>query len=46
MSVQPGAYADIILIDGNPLEDITTIKRDHVDLVIKDGVVYKDTLDG
>ena len=23
--VEPGAYADILLVDGNPLEDITTI---------------------
>jgi imidazolonepropionase-like amidohydrolase len=43
--VKAGAYADVILIDGNPLQDITTIKRDHVDLVIKDGMIYKNTLD-
>ena len=43
--VKAGAYADVILIDGNPLQDITTLKRDHVDLVIKDGVIYKNTLD-
>lgn len=42
--VEPGAYADVILVDGNPLEDLTRIRRDHVDLVIKDGVVYKNTL--
>jgi imidazolonepropionase-like amidohydrolase len=42
--VEKGAYADVILIDGNPLEDITRIKRDHVHLVIKDGTVYKNEL--
>jgi len=43
-TVEPGAYADVILIDGNPLEDITRIKRDHVDLVMKDGTIYKNNL--
>lgn len=42
--VEPGAYADVILIDGNPLEDLNRIKRDHVDVVIKDGTIYKNTL--
>jgi len=42
--VEVGAYADVILIDGNPLEDITTIERDNVDVVIKDGKIYKNTL--
>ena len=35
---------DIILIDGNPLEDITRIEREHVDFVMKDGIVYKNNL--
>jgi imidazolonepropionase-like amidohydrolase len=42
--VKEGAYADIILLDGNPLEDITALKRDRVKLVVKDGKIYKNTL--
>ena len=35
---------DIILIDGNPLEDIHTLTRDNVDFVMKDGLVHKNWL--
>ena len=55
--IEDGAYADILLVDGNPLEDITAIggsepwfdapDRDGVDrihLIMKDGVIYKNTL--
>jgi imidazolonepropionase-like amidohydrolase len=42
--VEEGAYADLIIVDGNPLEDITMIKRDHVRVVLKDGALYKNTL--
>ena len=43
-TIVEGGYADIILIDGNPLEDIDAIKRDRVDFVMKDGLVYKNWL--
>jgi imidazolonepropionase-like amidohydrolase len=43
-TIAEGGYADIILIDGNPLEDIHSLKRDKVDFVMKDGVVYKNWL--
>jgi imidazolonepropionase-like amidohydrolase len=55
--IEPGAYADILLVDGNPLEDITAIggnekwfdapPRDGIKtmrLIMKDGVIYKNTL--
>jgi imidazolonepropionase-like amidohydrolase len=42
--IQPGAFADIILVDGNPLEDIDALRRDRVLVVVKDGVVYKNML--
>jgi imidazolonepropionase-like amidohydrolase len=38
-SVEPGKLADVIAIDGNPLEDVTRMQ--HVSFVMKDGVVYK-----
>lgn len=43
--IAEGAFADIIVIDGNPLEDITALKRDNVKVVIKDGKCYKYTLE-
>jgi imidazolonepropionase-like amidohydrolase len=39
-----GAYADIILVDGNPLNDISVLGRKSVDFVMKDGLVYKNLL--
>ena len=43
-TIAEGGYADIILVDGNPLKDINAIKRDNVDFVMKDGLVYKNTI--
>ena len=42
--ITEGAYADIILVDGNPLEDLNAVTRDNVDFVMKDGKIYKNTL--
>ncbi|MCP4073919.1 MAG: amidohydrolase family protein [Hyphomicrobiales bacterium] len=44
--IEEGAYADIILVDGNPLEDLEAVKRDRVNFVMKDGLVYKNWLPG
>jgi imidazolonepropionase-like amidohydrolase len=38
-SVQPGRYADIIAVSGDPLADVTVLQ--HVDFVMKGGVIYK-----
>ena len=38
--IEPNHYADIIAVDGDPLEDVTTLER--VKFVMKDGVVYKN----
>jgi imidazolonepropionase-like amidohydrolase len=38
-SLEPGKLADVVAVDGNPLEDISTTTR--VTFVMKDGVVYK-----
>ena len=43
-TIAEGGYADIILIDGNPLEDISALTRTNVDFVMKDGLVYKNWL--
>ncbi len=39
-TLEPGKYADIIAVDGNPLQDVTTLQ--NVKFVMKDGVVYKN----
>jgi imidazolonepropionase-like amidohydrolase len=38
-SIEPGKIADIIVVNGNPLFDITALS--HVEIVIKDGRLYK-----
>jgi imidazolonepropionase-like amidohydrolase len=38
-SITPGKLADIVLVDGNPMERITQIR--NVELVMKDGVIYR-----
>lgn len=38
-SIEAGKFADIIATDGNPLQDITQMRK--VSFVMKDGVVYK-----
>jgi len=37
--LEPGHYADIIAVDGDPLQDVTTLEK--VKFVMKGGVVYK-----
>jgi len=45
-TVQPGAYADLLVVDGNPLEDIGVLADPvtHVQLVMKAGQIYADRL--
>ncbi len=38
-SIAPGWQADIIALDGDPLKDITAVRR--VVFVMKGGIVYK-----
>src|SRR6266576_3917496 len=40
--VAPGAYADLIAVAGDPLEDVNVLK--NVGFVMKDGVVFRSTL--
>jgi imidazolonepropionase-like amidohydrolase len=39
-SIDPGKWADLIAIDGDPLKDVKLLQ--HVPFVMKSGVVYKD----
>jgi imidazolonepropionase-like amidohydrolase len=40
-AIAPGLDADIIALNGNPLEDITAVRR--VVFVMKGGKIYKNT---
>jgi len=44
-TIRPNAYADILLWDGNPLENIDLIlDESKLHLIMKDGKVYKDIM--
>lgn len=41
--IKAGAIADLLLVDGNPLTDISCLlgQGDHIRVIIKDGKIYK-----
>ena len=44
--VQEGAYADLLLVNGNPLEDLNLVAdpENNFVVIMKDGKIYKNTL--
>ena len=43
--VKVGAYADLLLVEGNPLEDLSAVSdQDNLKIIMKDGKIYKNTL--
>jgi imidazolonepropionase-like amidohydrolase len=43
--VKEGAYADLLLVEGNPLEDLSAVTdQDNLKIFMKDGKIYKNTL--
>ena len=44
--VEEGALADLLLVDGNPLENIRLVEEPDKNflVIMKDGKIYKDTL--
>jgi imidazolonepropionase-like amidohydrolase len=43
--VKEGAYADLLLVDGNPLEDLKAVTNaDNIKIIMKDGKIYKNTI--
>ena len=44
-SIDKGKYADLIVVKGNPLKDLTLFQNlNNLELIMKGGVVYKQTL--
>jgi len=45
--IEAGAYADVLLVNGNPLDDISILTRpeETLALIMKDGTIYKNTAD-
>ncbi|KAH7922427.1 hypothetical protein BV22DRAFT_1070495 [Leucogyrophana mollusca] len=42
--VQPGYYADLLLVNGNPLEDITLLShQENIDVIVMNGHIHKET---
>ena len=44
--IEEGALADLLVIDGNPIDDIELVARPDKSfmVIMKDGKIYKDTL--
>src|SRR5262249_10957100 len=44
--VEPGAFADLLLVEGNPLDNINLIAdpANNFKIIMKDGNIYKNTL--
>jgi imidazolonepropionase-like amidohydrolase len=45
-TIAPGAYADLLVVDGDPLTDLRVMldPRNNLKLIMKDGVIYKSEL--
>ena len=44
--ITPGAYADLVIVNGDLLQDISILsgQGEALDLIMKDGVIYKNRL--
>jgi imidazolonepropionase-like amidohydrolase len=43
--IKVGAYADMLLVEGNPLEDLTAVTdQNNLLIIMKDGKIYKNIL--
>lgn len=44
--LRAGMLADFLVVNGNPLQDVRILQeRDNLQLIVKDGVIYKNTLE-
>ena len=46
--IEPGAYADVLLVDGDPIADIGVLAdpEKNLKIIMKEGRIYKNTLKG
>ncbi|MES2496135.1 MAG: amidohydrolase family protein [Pseudomonadota bacterium] len=45
-TIAPGAFADILVVDGNPLDDVTLLEdHDKIRCVLRDGRIVRNSLD-
>ena len=44
--IEEGAFADLLVVDGNPIDDIELVAKPDKNfmVIMKDGKIYKDTL--
>lgn len=43
--LEKGAFADLLLIDGNPVDDLDVLRdKNNMKLIMKDGRIYKNTM--
>jgi len=44
--LEKGAYADILIVKGNPLKDVTLLSdpKKNIEFIMKDGKIYKNSL--
>lgn len=44
--IAPGAYADLLVVDGNPLDDLNLLQEQgkHLQIIMKGGKIHKQTL--
>ena len=43
-SIEAGKSADLLVLDGNPLDDITAISVDNMTVIMKEGMLVKNEL--
>jgi imidazolonepropionase-like amidohydrolase len=44
--IKPGAFADLLVVDGDPLKDLTVLggQGERLDLIMRGGVIFKNNL--
>ena len=47
-TVAPDAFADLLIVDGDPLRDLSLLQGqgEHLSLIMKAGALYKNRLTG
>lgn len=44
--LEEGSFADLLIVDGNPVEDLDLLTdKKNMRVIMKDGVIYKNTLE-